>query len=101
MECFHVFRKTGPAVANAGFQKLWPNSAIGTNSRTDLVDVRTYSFRNSRHCIDKGYFHREKRVGSVLDKLGALRVGQNQFGFLVPSRWAGHNAFVVVVLAGS
>ena len=45
-------------------------------------DVGTDGFANIRDSVDERNFHRQKRVGSMLHKFGAICVGDNQWYFM-------------------
>ena len=76
-EGHHVFRKAGPAVADAGIQEARAYAGVGADAVADLIHVGAHGFADGRDRVDERNLHGEKRVGGVLDEFRALGAGDD------------------------
>ena len=81
-ESLKVFRETKTTEANARVQEGLSDTLIAANALRYLGDVGAGSLTGISHQIDEGNFHSQERVGSMLHKLGAICVGDNQSYFM-------------------
>src|SRR6266436_395177 len=78
-EGLYVFRKTKTAVAESGLEKLSANTSVETHSMCDFLDVRADLFAQIRDDIGITDFQRQKGIRSVLNQLGAVDGGDQEF----------------------
>ena len=84
----HILGEAGAAVAEAGAQELGPDAGVKAHAGGDVFDVRVDRFGEVGDGVDEGDFERQKSIGGVLDDLGALRGGDEQFGRIVRAQHA-------------
>src|SRR5262249_21200291 len=69
---------------DAGLQEGPADTWIEANSLRDLADVGSSSFTQIGDSIDERNFHRQKRIGSMLDQLGTIRIGDQEWNIRPP-----------------
>ena len=70
-----VLWETGAAVADAGVEKISPDTPIHADAVGHFFDVGAARFADRGDGVDVGNLEREKRIGGVLDQLRAVDVG--------------------------
>ena len=70
-----ILRETGAAVADTGIEKIATDALIHADAVRDFLDIRAARFADRGDGVDVGNLQREKRIGGVLDQLGAVDVG--------------------------
>ena len=101
VKSLHVFWEAGTAVADSGVEKFGANARIGADSGADLLDIRADAFGNVGDGIDEGNFHRQERVGGMLDQFGAAGIGDDQRSLGVRVACKRNCIGLAVIAAGS
>ena len=78
LQRLHVLREAGPAVADAGVEKVPADPRIGTDALADMLDVRAELVGEIGELVHERDPRREHRVRRVLRELGRAHVHDEQ-----------------------
>ena len=74
-ERLHVLRKTRPAVAEAGVEKVPPDPLIHADAVRHHLHVRARRLADCGDCVDVADLHGKERVRRVLDQFRRVHIG--------------------------
>ncbi len=78
----HVLGKTETSIAEAGFEELAANARVEAHGMGDFLDVGADFFAEIGDDVGVADFQSEKRIRGVLDELGAVDGGDEEFGLV-------------------
>src|SRR6267154_1428218 len=78
-ERLHVLRKTETTVAKPGLEELSADACVESHGMRHFLDIGADFFAEIGDYIGVADFQREKRIGSMLDELGAIDGGDEEF----------------------
>src|SRR5258708_37776322 len=81
-ERLHVLGKTETSIAEACVEELAANARVEAHGMGDFLDVGADFFAEIGDDVGVTDFQRKKRIRSVLDELGAVDGGDEEFGFV-------------------